>query len=113
MLHQSTLPFLVTVVGFSLLPSTTWSHGGGLDAFGCHNDRKHGGYHCHQGQFAGQTFNSKSEMIGLLKETNARKGTVPRPNDQTPPSSAPGEGLETCIHEKLTGKLVCGDTIVR
>jgi hypothetical protein len=98
---------------FSFLPSTAWSHGGGLDAFGCHNDRNHGGYHCHQGPFAGQTFNSKSEMIGLLKETNVRKGTVPRPNDRTSPSSAPSEGLETCIREKLTGKVVCGDTLMR
>jgi hypothetical protein len=24
------------------------AHGGGLDAAGCHNDRKHGGYHCHR-----------------------------------------------------------------
>ena len=23
------------------------AHGGGLDANGCHNDRKRGGYHCH------------------------------------------------------------------
>jgi len=25
------------------------AHGGGLDANGCHHDRKHGGYHCHRG----------------------------------------------------------------
>jgi len=25
------------------------AHGGGLDANGCHHDRKHGGYHCHGG----------------------------------------------------------------
>ncbi len=24
------------------------SHGGGLNAQGCHNDRKNGGYHCHR-----------------------------------------------------------------
>jgi hypothetical protein len=24
-----------------------YGHGGGLNAEGCHNDRKHGGYHCH------------------------------------------------------------------
>lgn len=24
------------------------SHGGGLDRYGCHNDRKRGGYHCHR-----------------------------------------------------------------
>ena len=25
------------------------AHGGGLDAQGCHNDRKRGDYHCHRG----------------------------------------------------------------
>lgn len=25
------------------------AHGGGLNAEGCHNDRKNGGYHCHHG----------------------------------------------------------------
>lgn len=25
------------------------AHPGGLNAAGCHNDRKHGGYHCHRG----------------------------------------------------------------
>lgn len=26
---------------------TSYAHGGGLNAAGCHNDRKNGGYHCH------------------------------------------------------------------
>jgi hypothetical protein len=26
-----------------------YAHGGGLDAYGCHNNRKAGGYHCHRG----------------------------------------------------------------
>jgi endonuclease YncB( thermonuclease family) len=30
-------------------PATAYAHGGGLDASGCHNDRKRGGYHCHRG----------------------------------------------------------------
>ncbi|ALN63384.1 excalibur calcium-binding domain protein [Lysobacter antibioticus] len=33
--------------------SPAWAHGGGLNAEGCHNDRKHGGYHCHRGPAAG------------------------------------------------------------
>lgn len=31
------------------LSSTAVAHGGGLNAQGCHNDRKRGGYHCHRG----------------------------------------------------------------
>ena len=69
---------LVNVLLFAPFSSSAWSHGGGIDTFGCHNDRKHGGYHCHHGPFAGQTFNSKSEMVGLLKETKGRKDTAPK-----------------------------------
>lgn len=29
------------------------AHPGGLNAEGCHNDRKNGGYHCHRGPAAG------------------------------------------------------------
>jgi len=29
-------------------PGFLWSHGGGLNKDGCHNDRKNGGYHCHR-----------------------------------------------------------------
>ncbi|ALN83985.1 excalibur calcium-binding domain protein [Lysobacter capsici] len=29
------------------------AHGGGLNAEGCHHDRKRGGYHCHRGPAAG------------------------------------------------------------
>jgi hypothetical protein len=36
-------------LGISLLPVLALAHPGRLDANGCHNDRKHGGYHCHGG----------------------------------------------------------------
>ncbi|HZH44817.1 MAG TPA: excalibur calcium-binding domain-containing protein [Lysobacter sp.] len=34
---------------FLLWSSSAGAHGGGLNAEGCHNDRKNGGYHCHRG----------------------------------------------------------------
>lgn len=37
------------------LPSITMAHGGGLNAEGCHNDRRNGGYHCHRGSAAGRS----------------------------------------------------------
>lgn len=38
------------IVGLALLaPQPLVAHGGGLNADGCHNDRKNGGYHCHRG----------------------------------------------------------------
>lgn len=37
------------VVGFVLVVATAlaYAHSGGTDAYGCHNDHKTGGYHCH------------------------------------------------------------------
>ena len=33
-----------------LAASQAWAHGGGLNAQGCHNNRKTGDYHCHRPQ---------------------------------------------------------------
>lgn len=37
------------VVLLLITSSGALAHGGGLNAEGCHNDRKSGGYHCHRG----------------------------------------------------------------
>ena len=50
-----------------------WAHGGGLDSYGCHHNRKAGGYHCHRGSLAGQHFDSKAEMLGQLKASDGSK----------------------------------------
>jgi endonuclease YncB( thermonuclease family) len=34
---------------FFIFEGHALAHGGGLNAEGCHNDRKNGGYHCHRG----------------------------------------------------------------
>jgi hypothetical protein len=48
----------------AILPA--YPHGGGVDAYGCHNNRKAGGYHCHRGALAGESFSSKDEMLKKL-----------------------------------------------
>jgi hypothetical protein len=53
-----------------MVPAVSFAHGGGLDKYGCHHNRKAGGYHCHQGPFAGRSFSSQQEM---LRELNQRK----------------------------------------
>ena len=59
------LPALLFTV---LAPSMAAPHSGGLDAYGCHHDRQHGNYHCHQGQFTGQSFASQAEMQTARQE---------------------------------------------
>ncbi|TAM48242.1 MAG: YHYH domain-containing protein [Gammaproteobacteria bacterium] len=60
--------------------SGAWAHGGGLDSYGCHHNRKAGGYHCHRGPLAGQHFDSKAEMLRQLNATDGstRKNVAPK-----------------------------------
>lgn len=58
MIRTSSIVLLLLIQSASL-----WAHGGGLDGYGCHNNRKQGGYHCHRGPNAGQSYSSKSEML--------------------------------------------------
>ena len=39
--------FLITMI-LTFLVNIVSAHGGGLNAQGCHNERKTGGYHCHR-----------------------------------------------------------------
>ena len=42
------LPMAFTAIALCIAGNVS-AHGGGLNAEGCHNDRKRGGYHCHRG----------------------------------------------------------------
>tara|TARA_B100000035_G_scaffold279381_1_gene258942 strand:- start:210 stop:695 length:486 start_codon:yes stop_codon:yes gene_type:complete len=42
--------FLLTII-FSFLPVAAFAHGGGLNAAGCHNETRTGGYHCHRSSY--------------------------------------------------------------
>lgn len=54
-----------------------FGHGGGLDGYGCHNNRKAGGYHCHRGPLAGQSFASKEAVVGQLKKKESADNRRP------------------------------------
>lgn len=38
---------MLSFLFITLLPILGHAHSGGTDAYGCHHDRKNGGYHCH------------------------------------------------------------------
>jgi endonuclease YncB( thermonuclease family) len=67
----------LTALSLLLSPSLAYSHGGGLDDHGCHNDRKRGGYHCHRGPLAGQSFTSLAEMLTALNDSTATQRSTP------------------------------------
>jgi endonuclease G, mitochondrial len=58
------LGYLAVVI--TLYPSIGWSHGGGLDSQGGHNNRQEGTYHFHDGPLEGQVFASKEEAAVAL-----------------------------------------------
>jgi hypothetical protein len=68
---------LLRTATFAFLTTTTpaWPHSGGLDSYGCHHDRKRGGYHCHRGESAGRSFVSKNEMLQQLPGPAAPRAT--------------------------------------
>jgi hypothetical protein len=61
-----------------LAPALLGAHGGGLDAYGCHHNRKLGGYHCHRGPLAGMAFGSQAEMLEQLRGTERKADVTPR-----------------------------------
>ncbi len=76
MLYRLGLAVLLVVPTFHVTFTPAWPHGGGLDTYGCHHNRTHGGYHCHRGAFTGAMFDSKAEMLQTL-ETPNRSPTKP------------------------------------
>ncbi|MBI3352952.1 MAG: hypothetical protein HY036_10290 [Nitrospirae bacterium] len=73
--NELTLLKIIIGVGFLgwmmlLLVQAVWLDGSpvlrsSLDEYGCHYNKKHGGYHCVTGPFARKTFASKEEMLKL------------------------------------------------
>ncbi len=104
MLVRVLLPPLLAVVILALSNLTAWPHGGGLDSYGCHNDRKHGGYHCHRGQLAGQVFSSQTEMLAILRQGQSEPSS--------PPLNKPQNRKErACVRDEQTGRLICGEPV--
>ena len=105
---------------FALLPSAAYAHGGGLDANGCHTERKTGSYHCHGGGGAtpppSQPRSSGSTYTAPAATPAPRRST---PKPSTPPPSGPvslvsvGDGdtirVTTAKGQKVTVRLACID----
>ena len=66
-LPSSPIWLALLVVGVScsfLLPMQVEAHSAGtIDVYGCHTDRRKGGYHCHRGRFSGLKFSSKGDFL--------------------------------------------------
>lgn len=83
MKNRSTLTLLASLIVFAGFgtASPVHAHGGGLNAEGCHNDRKNGGYHCHRAAAppAQTLFNEPASSGGAFANCDAarRAGAAP------------------------------------
>ena len=76
-LRASAVAFLALAIGIILHAGNVQAHGGGLDRYGCHNDRRNGGYHCHRGSYSPRSRSPYDESAAHL---------VPSPTRQLPTS---------------------------
>lgn len=56
------MPMALTAIAMCFVSNVS-AHGGGLNAEGCHQDRKRGGYHCHRGGGA----SSRSDVVSTTR----------------------------------------------
>jgi len=88
------MKWLLTIMLLTV-PLTAHAHGGGLDGLGCHNNRKLGGYHCHRGKLAGQSFSSKQDALKTLSGSSVES--------MEPPQSQPRQCCKVCKRGKPCG----------
>lgn len=72
---------LVATITFAVvatLPDVAAPHGGGLNAEGCHNNRKTGDYHCHRAPAGGSTRKAPPSATGFVDPNQGRGGSDPR-----------------------------------
>ena len=113
-MNLRSLLLLLTLCVAVPAPVPLLAHPGGRDSYGCHNDRKHGGYHCHVGPLAGQSFPSQADMLAASKGTSPGR-TVPSTEATVTPAPTSSTGLgasdQVCIREHRTQKIMCGEPV--
>lgn len=75
--------FVVTGVAGFLFSGTVYAHGGGLDADGCHTNRKTGEYHCHRGGGRTAAGSMASPSSAGVRSANSFVSTRSAPSGQT------------------------------
>lgn len=107
----------------ALMPPVVLAHGGGVDANGCHTNKKTGDYHCHGGSSGGGSSapvpSGRSFYIAPVASPAPRRSTPKPPKPMTPSAGGPvslvsvGDGdtirVTTATGQKVTVRLACID----
>lgn len=68
-----------------LVPAIASAHPGRTNSSGCHNDRKHGGYHCH----GGSGYGGRSKRIHTTSRDDPNENRISHPTTSAPPPAPP------------------------
>ena len=114
-IFKSRLGLSISAVLFWLFPFTAYPHEGDLDSYGCHYDINRRDYHCHQGEFRGRSFDSKIQVMQLLRPQHLDRG-LPLPHKvneedvtsaevktKQEPVASPGEEIRNQSHTASFG----------
>lgn len=69
------IPLLLTLI----IPTTLFSHGGGLNSEGCHHNRKTGDYHCHRSSYRPPAYASTPSYSAPSYSTPSYLYSAPAP----------------------------------
>lgn len=85
---EALLPALLAAATLVASPNAL-AHGGGLDAAGCHHDRKNGGYHCHRAGYVRPSapIAREPEPERLVPNSPTAEPSPHSANTPAPPSS--------------------------
>jgi micrococcal nuclease len=110
---------LVASAALSLAPTAALAHGGGVDANGCHTNKKTGDYHCHGG---GSTAPAPSPSPSRSVYSSPAPAPAPRRSEAKPVAAAAagpatlvsvGDGdtirVTTAKGQKVTIRMACID----
>ncbi|PUA29397.1 MAG: hypothetical protein B0W54_02065 [Cellvibrio sp. 79] len=78
-----------------LIPSLVLAHGGRTDKYGCHNDRKNGGYHCHNSGAVSQSQNFR------ISDNSAAKNSARPQSLKTQPVNSQVRETNIAAYKKL------------
>lgn len=92
----------ILLITLLLVPSLAYTHGGGLDSYGCNHNRKEGGYHCHRGDNKGKSFYSKNEMLGSATRSAEKEVKDSKNNELSKGSLYQGEVVSVTDGDTLT-----------
>ena len=75
----------ITIISVCAWSVFLYAYSGGLAPYGYRNDRKAGGFHCHRGPFAGQSFATKDETLRKLQAE--KPGDIDTSKKTNPPKT--------------------------